>query len=175
MSGAERLRRTPWIERCWSFELSPELDSPAIVARLATAPERAFHLVEDLPTSVQLRRPGGAWSIRTHLGHLTDLEPLFAARIDDLLAGHPELTAWTGNEDTDVAGHEARTAHQLCRAFRDARVATLRKLDSLAPAAFGRAAHHPRLDRSLRLVDVCLFHAEHDDHHLDRVRELAGR
>jgi hypothetical protein len=35
-----------------------------------------------------------------------------------------------------------------------------------------RAARHPRLDRDLRLLDLCLFVAEHDDHHLAVIRAL---
>jgi hypothetical protein len=48
-------------------------------------------------------------------------------------------------------------------------VARLEKLDA---AAIARAAHHPRLNRSMRLLDLLLFAAEHDDHHLARIGEI---
>jgi hypothetical protein len=31
------------------------------------------------------------------------------------------------------------------------------------------AAHHPRLDRSMRLIDVAYFLAEHNDHYLAEI------
>jgi hypothetical protein len=36
-----------------------------------------------------------------------------------------------------------------------------------------RTALHPRLKRPMRLVDLCFFVAEHDDHHLATVTRLA--
>jgi hypothetical protein len=35
-----------------------------------------------------------------------------------------------------------------------------------------RTAVHPRLQMPMRLVDWAYFVAEHDDHHLARIREL---
>lgn len=167
--------RTPWLERRWSFDLSVERDVAALRERLRSAPERAATLVSGLSDEQQLRRVDGTWSIRTNLGHLADLERLLATRIDDFIARRPALAAWTGNQGTDVEGHEARSGDELCAAFRLARAATSAKLAPLAPADYARAALHPRLHRPMRLIDLCSFHAEHDDHHLDRVRELAGR
>ncbi len=36
----------------------------------------------------------------------------------------------------------------------------------------GRSAHHPRLNRPMRILDLMVFAAEHDDHHLARISEL---
>ena len=33
-------------------------------------------------------------------------------------------------------------------------------------------AWHPRLDRPMRVIDLAIFAAEHDDHHLARITEL---
>jgi hypothetical protein len=38
--------------------------------------------------------------------------------------------------------------------------------------AAARTAHHPRLDRPMRVMDLAVFVAEHDDHHLARITEL---
>jgi hypothetical protein len=40
------------------------------------------------------------------------------------------------------------------------------------PLLFARAIPHPRLKTPMRLVDHLYFVAEHDDHHLARIREL---
>ena len=52
-----------------------------------------------------------------------------------------------------------------------AKVAT-RALRDLAAADLERAARHPRLGTPMRVVDLAYFVAEHDDHHLARLREL---
>ena len=39
-------------------------------------------------------------------------------------------------------------------------------------AAVDRAAHHPRLDKPMRLIDMVFFAAEHDDQHLASITEL---
>jgi hypothetical protein len=43
---------------------------------------------------------------------------------------------------------------------------------SLTDEQLERAALHPRLKTPMRIVDLAYFVAEHDDHHLARVREL---
>ena len=35
-----------------------------------------------------------------------------------------------------------------------------------------RSARHPRLGTAMRIVDLAFFVAEHDDHHMARMREL---
>jgi|GEM_PF-4393916 len=39
---------------------------------------------------------------------------------------------------------------------------------------FIHTALHPRLKTPMRIVDLAYFVAEHDDHHLSRIRELVG-
>jgi hypothetical protein len=38
--------------------------------------------------------------------------------------------------------------------------------------AFLKSSFHPRLKKPMRIVDLFLFVAEHDDHHLARIAEL---
>ncbi len=38
-----------------------------------------------------------------------------------------------------------------------------------------RLAHHPRLERPIRLVDLCCFAAEHDDHYLAVIEAMLTR
>jgi DinB family protein len=53
------------------------------------------------------------------------------------------------------------------------RAAFVAHLESIDPALFARTALHPRLGVPMRLVDLMLFVAEHDDHHLASITELA--
>jgi hypothetical protein len=40
-------------------------------------------------------------------------------------------------------------------------------------AALARVATHPRLQQEMSVVDLCFFVAEHDDHHLGAIAEIA--
>jgi hypothetical protein len=64
------------------------------------------------------------------------------------------------------------TLCEVLAAFRSARAALVARLEALTVEDSGRTAHHPRLDRPMRLVDLCFFAAQHDDHHL---AEIAAR
>ena len=46
------------------------------------------------------------------------------------------------------------------------------RLVSLTPDDFTRSSRHPRLGTTIGIIDMMLFHAEHDDHHLARCREI---
>ena len=50
---------------------------------------------------------------------------------------------------------------------------TVLHLESLDHEHFARSALPPRLNVPMRLVDSMLFVAEHDDHHLAAITELA--
>ena len=107
-------------------------------------------------------------------GHLGDLEPLWAARVEDLLCGAERLTPWeTSNELTHAAGHDAADPRELAARFRRLRSELVARLEELTPTDFERSALHQRLGVPMRLIDLCAFVAEHDDHHLARVHELS--
>ena len=68
-------------------------------------------------------------------------------------------------EDYDV--HSA-----MLKCLDDAVGRIVAQLEALSSADFSRTARHPRLQQPMRIVDMLLFHAEHDDYHLARIREL---
>ena len=46
------------------------------------------------------------------------------------------------------------------------------RLEKYDEAFITRTALHPRLLTPMRVIDLCFFVAEHDDHHLARIWEL---
>jgi uncharacterized damage-inducible protein DinB len=134
---------------------------------------RLEELMLDVPEARLTRKPGGAWSLKEQAGHLGDLEPLWATRLDEFLAGAPLLSpADLANTKTHEARHNDRPIDEILTTFREARSAWMARLDRLDPQDFAREAWHPRLRVRIRLVDHLYFVAEHDDHHLARVWEL---
>ncbi len=148
---------------------------PGIVERLRGTPARLEERVRRLSPRLLTRRPGERWSIQENVGHLGDLEPLWAGRLDDLLAGRGQLRpADLQNRRTHDAAHNDRDLEDLLGAFRAARMATVGRLDVLDSQGLRASARHPRLEQPMTAVDLFLFVAEHDDHHLAGITELVS-
>lgn len=163
----------PWIERKWKFDLPVEL-YPDILERLRGTPARAAEVVRDLNDDVLTRREKeGSWSIQENVGHLGDVEELWSGRLDDFQAGAASLRpADMTNARTHQAGHNDKPIGEVVQRFRAARGRLMECLDGLEREDFARSALHPRLNTPMRLLDLCVFAADHDDYHLARIRRL---
>lgn len=163
-----------WFERKFAFSFPVEL-YPNLCARLRGTPARLEEVLRRRSYESLVRKPEGKWSAQEHAGHLLDLESLWLARVNDYAAGTDQLTAADlQNRNTDQANHNARPLEELLSGFRAARGVLLKRVDELGAPLFARAIPHPRLKAPMRLVDHLYFVAEHDDHHLARIWELAG-
>ncbi len=157
---------TPWAHRRWRFEFPAEL-YPAVIERLRGLPARAEELGSSLEPGQATAVPARGWSIQRHLGHLRDLEDLLAARLDAYERGEPVLPAADMNNARTVdAGHDDRPLADVLRDLRAARMRTVARLEAYPRDFFGRSAWHERLGVQKRVVDTCVFFADHDDHHL---------
>jgi len=162
-----------WLDRRFAYE-PPAGEYPMIVERLRGVPARVEDRVRYLPAAVLISRPDAAWSIQEHIGHLLDLEPLWLTRTLELLGGAAELApADMSNARTHAADHNRRAIAAIVAEFAVARGNLISRLDDATDADVVRAAMHPRLKRPMRLIDLCFFVAEHDDHHLAMVTRLA--
>lgn len=164
--------RVKWTERKFNFDFPAGL-YPEMIERLRGTPARLEEHTLSLDTEVLRRRDGERWSIQENAGHLLDLESLVAQRLDEYLAGAAELhAADMTNRKTYDAQHNDVPIAQILREFRRQRITLVQRFDALEADMFARAAHHPRLNVSMRLVDMIFFQAEHDDFHLARISEL---
>jgi uncharacterized damage-inducible protein DinB len=147
---------------------------PFVVERLRGTPARIEDKVRGLSPAVLTRRDGGSWSIQEQIGHLLDLDELHAGRLDDYLAGATVLRAADmKNRRTHEANHNARPIEELLRDFRYERELFVARLDGWDESLISLTALHPRLNQPMRVIDMAFFTAEHDDHHLTRMTELA--
>ena len=60
----------------------------------------------------------------------------------------------------------------LAGRFAAERMKLVTAVRALTPADLERSARHPRLGTPMRVIDLAYFVAEHDDHHMARLREL---
>ncbi len=162
----------PWTERSFSFDFPADL-FPELIERLRGTPARVEEIARSLPAECLTRREGDTWSIQENIAHLADLEELFTGRLDDFDAGRDTLRpADIANRKTHEAGHNERPLDEVLASVRSRRAQLVARLDALAPRDFARSAMHPRLKLPMRVADMMFFHAEHDDYHLARIREL---
>lgn len=56
--------------------------------------------------------------------------------------------------------------------LRERRREFVTRLEDVPDEAIGRSAHHPRLQQPMRILDLMVFAAQHDGHHLARIMEL---
>jgi uncharacterized damage-inducible protein DinB len=129
--------------------------------------------MNNISTTIQTLRVDGTWTIKENIGHLTDLEPLWQGRLQDILTGKGELRPTDlQNTRTTEANHNDRTLEELLLSFRTIREETVALLDVLTEEQVFMSGLHPRLRTPMRTMDLFLFVADHDDHHLARITGL---
>lgn len=161
-----------WFERKFVFDVPVDL-FPNVIERLRGTPARLEEKLLPMASPLRTHKAGEAWSIQEHAGHLIDLDELHYSRLADYEAGAETLRpADLKNQKTYDARHNERPPAELCAQFRLEREKFVRKVESYAPEMWSRTGLHPRLKQPMRLIDMCLFVAEHDDHHLAIMTEM---
>jgi len=165
------IAQTPWVERKFDFHF-PVGIFPVILERLRGTLYRIEAMINNR-TDEELSKKSSGWSIKEHIGHLYDLEELWYGRIEDFLAGKETLRAADmSNAKTHEAGHNKKNIEDLLKQFSTARNKLIAKIENIDEATAAITAIHPRLQKPMRLLDSLFFVAEHDDHHVARMREL---
>ena len=166
------MQRIKWTDRRFSFDF-PAGIYPEMIERVRGTPARLEDLLAGISSEILTTQADGRWSMQENAGHLLDLESLVSQRVDEYLAGNEALhAADMSNRKTYDASHNDVPVASILTAFRAARHELVNRLESLDADVFARSALHPRLNVSMRLVDMLFFQAEHDDYHLARISEL---
>lgn len=164
----------PWLEYRWSFDFPVGMFA-ALLARLRGTPARLEEILGGAGEAAARRPAAAKWSAQEHAGHLISVEQLWQTRIVQYARRATELTAADmANRATEGSAYNERPLGEVLADFRTTRAATMILLEPLSLEDAARTAHHPRLDRQMRLVDLCFFAAEHDDHHLAAMNFLLG-
>ena len=164
--------RPPWAERKFNFG-HPSWMLTDFIERLRGVLPRLDVLVLRLDDERAHRQVDGRWSIAQNIGHLSDVEELWQERLEDLRAGRKTYTPAVAARFQELARrHQARPLDGTLMEFRSRRSHLVDALAGASPELQRAAAFHERLQVSMRLVDCAQFYAEHDDHHLIRIRRL---
>ena len=133
--------------------------------------ERLFGAVDD--TSALARYSPGKWSVKEVLGHLVDVERIFAYRL--LRIGRGDITPLPGFDEkayVPPAGFDDRALRDLVAEFRAVRLSTVALLNGLPSASWSRrgsASGNPVSTRALAYIIV-----GHVTHHLGVLRDRYG-
>jgi uncharacterized damage-inducible protein DinB len=161
-----------WFDRKFNFASEQNI-FPSLIERLRGTPARLEEKFKSIPPHLLAVSVNNTWSMKENVGHLTDLEPLWQGRLEDIINGEIELRPTDlANKKTDEANHNAKSLEQLLNEFRQIRAQTITMLEKLEEETIFKSALHPRLKTPMRTMDMFLFVAEHDDHHLARITEL---
>ena len=164
--------RPPWAQRKFSFVHPPWMLADFLERLRGVLPRLDALLVgvDDSRARLQLE---GKWSIAQNIGHLSDVEELWQERLEDLKNRRQTYTPAVGSRFQELAKrHQERS---VAETLRELKVRRFRLVDALAqasPELQKSSALHERLQVPMRLVDCAQFYAEHDDHHLIRIRRL---
>ena len=170
------MKRTKWVERKFDFGGVPVGVFPCVLERLRGTPARLEEAVRGLAEDVLTARHDGAWSIKEQVGHLSDLDELHEGRLEDYGERREVLRAADmENRKTHEANHNAAPVRELLASFRAARARFVSLLEEMDEEAVARTALHPRLRQPMRVIDMALFVAEHDDHHLASITEIVKK
>jgi len=166
------MKQEKWFDRKFNFE-SKENIFPSILERLSGTPARLDEKLRSVPEDVLTFSTDNKWTIKENIGHLIDLEPLWQGRLEDIINGEIELRPTDlQNNKTHLANHNARPVQQLLSEFRAIRQQTMAALRSIDEETVFKSALHPRLKTPMRTMDLFIFVAEHDDHHLATITTL---
>lgn len=166
------MKRVKWFDRKFNFDYQDNI-FPVILKRLKETPLRLSNSIKAIPDDMLSIHPDDGWSIKENIGHLTDLEPLWQLRLNDIISGANELSpADLSNTKTKEANHDRRSAEELIYDFTIVRNQTLSMLEKIDEELIFKSSLHPRLKTPMRTMDLFLFVAEHDDHHLTTISAI---
>src|SRR5206468_299897 len=84
------MKQEKWFNRNFNFSSDQNI-FPSIIERLSGTPIRLEEKFRYIPSDILTIRVDNTWTIKENAGHLTDLEPLWQGRLEDILAGKTEM------------------------------------------------------------------------------------
>src|SRR5215470_15411758 len=78
------MEKAKWFDRKFSFDSTQNI-FPSIIERLRGTPARLEERIRSISPAIFTTRYNNNWSIAENIGHLTDLEPLWQGRLEDII------------------------------------------------------------------------------------------
>lgn len=168
------IERQQWVDH--EFNLGIDIGwTENVMSRIRDTHIRIKHHCQDLSNEQLSQKVNGAWSIKEHIGHLTDLEELWIGRFNEFSKELLELSmADMSNQKTKTSNHNELAIDILLEEFTQERNKLIQVYENLSQKSQEHQAMHPRIKMLMRPVDLLFFVAEHDDHHIVSITKLLG-
>ena len=155
-----------WKERKFEFNFPVGL-FPVIVERLRGAPIRLEDILRHTSAENLHEKKGDKWSIIEQVNHLCNSEEVWLGRAEDILARKEIFERRILKTDL-----QSDDVEKLVKIFSTARNKLITLVKDMDETTASLTINHPRLQKPIRLIDSLFSTAEHDDHHLAKIREL---
>jgi len=167
------MEQIKWFDRKFNFAFEQNI-FPSIIERLSGTLLRLEYKQHLINPAILKNKINNTWSILENVGHLIDLEPLWQGRFEDIRNGKEEMRPTDlQNTATDLAKHNDHSFQELADKFKMVRAQTISMIQGINEEIIFKSALHPRLRTPMRTIDLFLFVAEHDDHHLARITKIS--
>lgn len=149
-------------------ELKKHLDAAEKSPKLLAA------AVAGLPeTTLRYKPSPDGWSIREIVGHLADIEIVYAFRIRQMLADDkPVIAPMDQNAWARSLGYMDTPVPELVALFGVNRHHNLRLIRGVQAVDLIKAAYHPELKRDVTLEEMVLKLDQHSASHLEQIEKL---
>jgi len=138
------------------------------------SPKQIAAAVSGLPDKTLRYKPApDKWCILEILGHLADIEVVYAYRIRQMLADKkPVIAPMDGDDWARNLGYTETPPAELVALYGLNRHANLRLLRRLKLADLGKSAFHPELQREVTVAEMIEKMSEHGAGHLRQIERL---
>jgi hypothetical protein len=138
------------------------------------SPKQIAIAVSGLPDRVIRYKPSpDKWCILEILGHLTDIEIVYAYRLRQMLAdSKPVIAAMDQDQWARNLGYMDVSAPELIALYGLNRHHNLRLLRRMKPVDLAKSAYHSELKRDVTVAEIVEQMAGHGLNHLEQIERL---
>ncbi len=138
------------------------------------SPKQVAAAVSGLPEKVLRYKPApDKWCIHEILGHLADIEIVYAFRLRQMLADKkPVIAPIDQNAWAQNLGYLETPPAELIALYGLNRHANLRLLQRLVPSDLGKSAYHPETKQDSTVEQLVERMAVHGASHLEQIERL---
>ena len=162
------MKRTQWFERKFTFG-HPIGMLPFFLERLEGSIVRLEKKVLGVSESILSNKLDGKWSVKQNIGHLGEVGEISIKRIDEMQKGISPMSPAVFEPKQD---YNAQPIREVLDYFIAIRRKNLDKYKTMSEKDVNKRSLHPRLKVEMNAIDLALFEAEHDDHHIVRINEI---
>ncbi len=137
-------------------------------------PKQIATAVSGLPEKMLRYKPApGRWCIQEILGHLADVEIVYAYRLRQMLADKkPVIAPMDQNDWARNLGCLETSPAELIALYGLNRHANLRLLRRLKPEDLGKSAYHPETKQDFTVAQLIERMGTHGANHLEQIERL---